>query len=122
MIVSAVWLDRTEAQIAHFPRTKREDFKPLSVVNHSRPGAHDPKLSERELFQKIAQELMGSSDILILGPGVAKYHFRNYLMEQYPKLARKIGFFQTMDSPSDRHLQAFVERYLWSKSLSASNS
>lgn len=121
MTATAVWLDRTQAKLAHYPRKPEPDrFAALSTEHHSHgPDPLDAKREEKRMFALVAESLRHSSDILILGPGVAKHHFRNYLQEQHPMIARRVGLFQAMDLPSDAELQTFVERYLLEKMKTA---
>jgi stalled ribosome rescue protein Dom34 len=115
---SAIWLDRTEARLFRFPKEKnsRERFRATHTEHHThRPDALDQQREEKVLFELIAQKLKGEAAILIFGPGVAKYHFRNYLNEQHPLTARKVVACQAMDHPTDRQIETFAERYLWAQ-------
>jgi len=119
MKTSAVWLDRKQARISHYPREfKGSVFRALHTESHP---ANSISLTRDDamLYELVAQRLKASADILILGPGVAKYHFRNFLQEHHPLEAKKVVLFQAMDQPSEKQLQSFVERFLWARQAGA---
>jgi stalled ribosome rescue protein Dom34 len=60
----------------------------------------DP-LATTALFQEVSQQISLAQQILILGPGVAKHHFQNFLNEHHPSLSKKIVACEAMDFPSD---------------------
>jgi hypothetical protein len=119
MKTSAVWLDRKLALISHYPREdKGSVFRALHSEIHS---ANSVAMNQDEaaLYQLVALRLKDSADIMILGPDVAKHHFRNFLQEHHPLEAKKVVLFQAMDQPSERQLQSFVERFLWARQADA---
>lgn len=122
MRTTAVWLDRTQAKIAHYPRELGDGhFQALHTDHHShRLDSLDIKREEKMMFEFLAERLKESAEILILGPGVAKYHFKNFLNEQHPREAKKVVLFQAMDYPTENQLQAFVENFIQGKRPSAS--
>lgn len=66
---------------------------------------------EQKFYQEIASSLVDSGSLLILGPGVAKHHFQNFLNEHYPSIAKKIVGCETVDYPSDPQIAAYAYKY-----------
>src|SRR5690242_11649002 len=99
MVCFAIWLDRAQAKIFHFSREKMER-KTLEVSqqdHHTHRKDHfDKEKVENKLFKDVAAELSTANQILLLGPGVAKHHFQNFLNEHHPVLSRKIVACETL--------------------------
>ena len=109
-----VWMDRENAKVFHFSREKmeRKTLKSHSHDHHThRMDNRDAERMEKKLFQEVAEELSSNSQILILGPGVAKHHFQNYLNEHHPILAKKVVACETVDHPSDSQIAAQAMRF-----------
>ncbi len=124
MKATAIWLDRIQAKIFHFPRKTRDDeiVKASHVDHHTHAiDSLDRKREERKLFETVAQKLKDAEDILIFGPGVAKHHFQNYLQEQHPMQARKVRICQAMDHPTEKQLVAFVDAFLRTHVMASSS-
>jgi stalled ribosome rescue protein Dom34 len=114
MKATAIWLDRTQAKIFHFPRNSRKDeiVRASHVEHHTHQrDALDIKREERALYELLANKLKDAEDILIFGPGVAKHHFQNYLVEQHPAQSRKIRLCQTMDHPTEKQIVAAADTF-----------
>jgi stalled ribosome rescue protein Dom34 len=114
MNVAVVWIDREHAQLYLLSNDKmeRRKFEHHHKENHRH--ARDAAVKNREehgLFQEVGNALEGADKILILGPGVAKHHFRNYMTEQKPMLARKIAGVETVDHPSDGQIAAMARKF-----------
>jgi stalled ribosome rescue protein Dom34 len=72
----------------------------------------DQKQHEQRFFSEIIEHLATASSILILGPGVTKHHFQNYLMEHFPSLSRRVIGCETSDHPTDSQIAAMAKRAL----------
>jgi stalled ribosome rescue protein Dom34 len=72
----------------------------------------DHKNQEWHFFQEVATNLADADRLLILGPGVAKHHFRSYLVEHLPALAKKLVGCETVDHPTDNQIAAFAQKFL----------
>jgi stalled ribosome rescue protein Dom34 len=110
----AVWIDRTHAKIFQFSREKmeRKNLGTGAPDHHTHAwGNEDNEHLEKKLFQEVAYELSSADQILILGPGVAKHHFQNFLNEHHPLLAKKMIGCETVDHPSDPQIAAYVSKY-----------
>lgn len=110
----AVWIDREHAKIFKLidDQIKMKSFEARHQEHHSHAVDQiDLQKREREFFLEICDELNAASQILILGPGVAKHHFRNYLTEQQPSVAKKIKGCETVDHPTDAQIAALAKKF-----------
>jgi stalled ribosome rescue protein Dom34 len=109
-----IWIDRERANLYLL---SAEDFERKSVTaKHASHHTHreenlDHQKQECQLFLKVVDQLKDMDKLLILGPGVAKYHLQVYLMEHFPALARKIVGCETTDHPSDAQIAAYARKY-----------
>ena len=105
MSLYAIWIDRQEAKLFEFTREKME----RSQIHARNPEHHG--VNEHKFYAEVASHLAGADQILILGPGVAKHHFQNHLMEQIPLLAKKIVACETVDQPTDAQIGALARKF-----------
>ncbi len=73
------------------------------------PGNH--KNCEK-FFHNIAESIYDASEILLIGPGLAKDHFKSHLeRHHHGDLAKKIVGMKTMDLVSDAQLLAYSREF-----------
>lgn len=110
---AVIWIDRETARLFLLSDEKMER-KNLEVhmPEHHTHGkdASDRDRKEHKLFAAAAKELGAVDRVLILGPGVAKHHFKTYLEEHYPKEARKVVGLETVDHPTDGQIAAYTKK------------
>lgn len=114
MKLSIVWIDRENAKLFHLSQEKmeREHLHATHSEHHShRRDELDKTRESHEFFADTAKMLKDSSQILIVGPGVAKHHFYNYLAEQQPEIAKKIAGIETVDHPTDAQIAALTRTF-----------
>lgn len=114
MNVAVIWIDREHAQVYLLSKDKmeRRKFEHHHKDNHRHIRDSEEKNREEQgLFQDVGNALEGMDQILILGPGVAKHHFRNYLMEQKPMVAKKVAGVETVDHPTDGQIAAMARKF-----------
>lgn len=106
-----VWIDQHEAKLFEFSaeRMVRQSFR--SDV-HFKKDQINLQQQERRFFAEVAARLVGGQKMLILGPGMTKHHFQNYLVEQLPAMAKKIVSCETTDHPTDGQIAAFARKFL----------
>ena len=111
----AVWIDRETAKLFQVSLEKMErqtiHFRYSDHHTHSLDEL-DRKQQERRFFSEVVEKLGPAENILILGPGVAKHHFQNFLIEHYPSLARKVVGCETVDHPTDSQIAAMAKKAL----------
>ena len=114
MSVFVVWIDREHARIFEISSEKmeRKTIKAHHGDHHThRLDSIDQKNQEWHFFQEVANFLGKADRLLILGPGVAKYHFRSYLGEHTPVLAKKLVGCETVDHPTDNQIAAYAKNF-----------
>ena len=114
MKLSVIWIDRENARIFHLSDEKmeRKQLKLRHPDHHTHHRDHlDQDREEPGLFKEIATELQDSERLLIIGPGVAKHHFQNYLNEHQPFLAKRVAGVETVDHPTDGQIAALAKKF-----------
>ena len=106
MSVNVIWIDRSEAKIFQLAREKMER-------KHLKAGhtGHAVRPVERKFFKEVSEHLDEACPLLILGPGIAKHHFLNYLTEECPSLARKVVGCETVDHPTDGQIATMALKF-----------
>jgi stalled ribosome rescue protein Dom34 len=114
MTVAVVWIDREHAQLFLLSGNKmeRKNFEGRRRDHHlhARDGI-DKQREENGLFRELGNELGDAVQILILGPGIAKHHFRNYLTEQLPLIAKRVTGVEAVGHPTDKQINALALRF-----------
>lgn len=111
----AIWIDRKTAKLFQVSQDKmeRQTIHLHSIEHHTHPfDEFDKKRQEHHFYSEIGEQLKSAETILILGPGVAKHHFQNYLTEHFPSVARKIVGCETIDHPTDSQIAAMAKKLL----------
>lgn len=112
-----VWLDHVEARLYSFSRSAlvQQDavFAPggLGHVHHKAgsPGPGHVDVSTPYL-QQIADRLSPEQEILIVGPGDAKFALKRHLQEKAPKLAARIVAVEPVERIDGGELHQFATR------------
>jgi len=114
MSICVVWIDRENAKLFEFSHEKmeRRNLQSTHVDHHThRFDAIEQRQREQTLFSELVTHVSEAPKLLILGPGVAKHRFQNYLTEHFPALAKKVVACEAMDHPTDSQIAAFARRY-----------
>lgn len=112
--IFVVWIDREHAKLFQLSREKMErtSLKARHTEHHTHAGDHfDIQQRENRFYDEVADRLSQASQLLILGPGIAKHHFRTYLNEHRPSLGRSVVGCETVDHPSDGEIAALARRF-----------
>lgn len=110
-----IWIDREHAKVFEFSREAmvRKNFQAHRHDHHT--AKRDNMVhqhEERHFFPQISDCLAEATSLLIIGPGMAKHHFRNYLAEHRPALMRKLIGCESVDHPTDNQIAAMAQRLL----------
>jgi stalled ribosome rescue protein Dom34 len=115
MSAYVVWMDSGRAKIFHL---KGGEVSVTKAVRHEHDhhtaNKNDSKHKDSpKFFQDVVNHLKDFSDrVLLVGPGVSKNHFVNYLETHHLKeLAQRIVGTETMDHPTDSQIVAFARKY-----------
>ncbi len=113
-----VWLDHKEAQVYNLTAqgTKKEHLK-KHTHEHSNSHAdarHDQQ--DEHFYHEIAGKLKGADEVLLIGPGLAKNHFKTHLEKHHhAQLAQKVVGVETIDHITENqvleHARKFFKNY-----------
>ncbi len=110
-----IWLDSEKAQLFALQPSgvKRSHVKKSGVDHHTRNKKDNPNDEHAEHFFKLVTEaLSGADQLLIMGPGLAKNHFKTYLEKHHhAKLASQIIGMENSDHPTDNEILAAGRTY-----------
>lgn len=112
--VTVIWIDSTHAKVMDISpeRMERRTIQAHSHEHHThRQDNIDKERNEHGMFKEIAKTIPRDSQVLLLGPGIAKHHFQTYLVEQYPIVAKKIVGCRNVDHPSDAEIAAMAKEF-----------
>ncbi len=107
-----VWLDTKHAKIFEFTETTKEAHGVARKEHHTQhhSGGADQEL-EKKYYQALSLDLSGYKEIMLVGPGLGKDHFKKYLEEHNKDLAKKIIGIETVDHPSENELIALAKKF-----------
>lgn len=111
-----VWLDHLEARIFHFSAA---DAEGIAINSHSpnrhlhhragtRTGNRAP--DDHDFFDAIVDALKDAHEWLVVGPGLAKTAFVNYVRERHPTHSGSIVLVETLDHPTDGELVSLARK------------
>lgn len=109
-----VWLDSNNAHI--FDLTEAgivEAHLKRKEINHhtfNKKDHHgDPSIEH--FYKDVAIKLVNADEVLILGPGLAKNHFRTYLETHSKEIAKKIAGLEETDHPTENQIVALGRKF-----------
>jgi stalled ribosome rescue protein Dom34 len=113
----AVWVDQHEAKIFEFNATEGVTEKgvasPRYHFNNRIKSEEGPKVRDQDAqhyFHEIATALKGASQVLIVGPSIAKLQLLRWLHTHDHLLEQRVVGVETVDHPTDRQLLAFAQK------------
>ena len=111
-----IWLDSEKAQIfaLKISGIEKTRIQKSGVDHHSRNKKDQHTDSDQEhFFRDLAVALMKvEGKLLILGPGLAKNHFKNYLESHHKGgLVNKIVGLENCDHPTDNQILAEARKF-----------
>jgi stalled ribosome rescue protein Dom34 len=114
----AVWLDHKEARIFHIhPNASDETtvLAPLHNIHHKHPrGAGESRQhpnDAKQFYHDVSRALADAEEILVLGPGEAKFELFKYVHTHEHDLEPKIIGMETVDHPTDAQLVAYAKKH-----------
>ena len=113
MNIFIVWLDRENARIFHINQEKmqRNSLKSHRNTHHKHSRGELQKQEEHTFHRELVGKLQEASHILLLGPGLSKHHFLNYVIEHHPALSKKIVGCETVDHPTDAQIAEHARKF-----------
>jgi stalled ribosome rescue protein Dom34 len=109
---ACVWIDQRQAKIFRIGAMTAQ----LQTVEDERPAHHLHRKADHVdlgtvemddgLMHEVANALVASEAILIMGPGKAKTVFKRYLDEHFPDVAHRVWDVRPSDHPTDGQIVA----------------
>jgi stalled ribosome rescue protein Dom34 len=110
---AVVWLDQAEAHVIHFSRDAAESDVIKTTSQHRKAGVVGNNRAEDSTayMDEVAAAILGSEEILIVGPGMEKMAFIRHLHQHHADIAGKVVSVETVDHPNDGQLLAYARKY-----------
>lgn len=110
-----IWLDSKKAQIFALKQSGIEkshlEKKNFDHHTHNKKDHHGDT-SPEHFFRDLAIRLKDAGQLLILGPGQAKSHFKTHLETHHTgDLAKKIVGIENSDHPTDNQILAEARKF-----------
>ncbi|MBS1982640.1 MAG: hypothetical protein JST16_00595 [Bdellovibrionales bacterium] len=120
MTAFVLWIDSEHAKIFQFTPAGVEThaMKRAEPDHHTHASAE--KHNSEHFFHQVADKLKAATELLIVGPGLAKSHFKTHLEQHHHQaLAKKVLGVEAMDHPTDAQIMAagrkfFTKAHLYS--------
>lgn len=106
MAYVVLWLDSDEGKIFKFNPGKvdKVDLKRSSHEHHEKEKDH--------FYSRVAENVKDATELLLVGPGMAKKHFMSHLDgHSHGGLAKKVVGVENMDHPSDKQIVAEARKF-----------
>lgn len=105
---AVVWMDHAEAHVVMFDREHMEAQKIKSRSHHKHQGKAE---DQSAFFAEIAKALLGTHEVLLTGPGLARNQFREWCTGHMVAVAANIVESISADHPTDAQLVAQARQY-----------
>ncbi|MBK7005569.1 MAG: hypothetical protein IPH37_10900 [Burkholderiales bacterium] len=105
---AVVWMDHSEAHVVMFDRDHVEAQKIKSRSHHKHQGKGD---DNSVFFADVAKALVGTREVLLTGPGLARNQFREWCTGHMVAVAANIVDSISADHPTDAQLVAQARQY-----------
>lgn len=110
-----IWLDSEKAQIFALKSSgiqkQHVEKKTLDHHTHNKKD-HNGNLDPEHFFRNLADKIKDAQQLLILGPGLAKNHFKTHLESNCATgLAKKIIGMEDSDHPTDNQILATARQF-----------
>ena len=105
---AVVWMDHSEAHVVMFDRDHVEAQKIKSRSHHKHQGKAD---DSGAFFADVAKALVGTREVLLTGPGLARNQFREWCTDHMVAVAANIVDSIAADHPTDAQLVAQARQY-----------
>jgi hypothetical protein len=112
-----IWVDSEEAHLIHFNEDPSEPDPGAHVARishgHIKPGVtrYGSMADHTRYFREIIQAILGSIEILLIGPSEEKHELMRYIVRHHRPVAAHVVGVITADHPTDGQLISFAQRY-----------
>lgn len=109
-----IWIDQAQVKIFEVGLGEAQETR-LSEKHVDHHTHHFDNLDKdhqaRAFFERIVAQLPKGSQFLILGPSTQKTHFRKYLDDHFPVMAKSVVGCETVDHPTDNQIVATARKF-----------
>ncbi len=104
-----IWMDSEKAQVFGLNTTgiEKSNLK-KSGINHHSGDKNDSVVDEHlnHFYHDLTVKLSDANQLLIMGPGISKTHFKTYLDSHAGELSKNVVAVENSDHPSDNQILA----------------
>lgn len=113
MSAYVIWLDSHHAKLFKMsPGGATESKMDKSEIKHHTPQDVGNHKDSGKFFEEVVGKLRDASEILLVGPGEARKHFKTHLeSHHHAELAKKIVGNEAMDHPHDAQILAHARKF-----------
>lgn len=110
-----LWIDSVSALIFHLTPggIEKTHLERKNVTHHTfNKKDHHGDTNTENFYRDLSSQLSNAEEILIIGPGLAKNHFKTYLETHHKNdLARRIVGVKNSDHPTDNQILAAAREF-----------
>ena len=106
-----VLLDSQHARIFRIGTQTAPEAMRFSHPDHHTHAKDQGDSESHRFYSEVAKHLLDADELLVLGHGMAKAHFKTYLQQHHAGLAKKVVGYETVNNPTDGQLAAFAAQY-----------
>jgi stalled ribosome rescue protein Dom34 len=110
-----VWIDSAEAKIfeLHPTEVTEKTLKRHEIKHHAGSEKEQNRHKNAEkFFHEVASKLASAHEILVIGPGEAKGHFKTHLeTHHHEPIGKKVIGVETVDHPTDGQIVALAKKF-----------
>jgi stalled ribosome rescue protein Dom34 len=114
MAIYVVWMDSEKAELFNLGESgvvkSSVKRKVIDHHTHNKKDHHGDPATEH-FFNELMQKLNGVEELLLLGPSLAKAHFKSHLEKHNTRLAGKIVGMESSDHPTDNQILASARKF-----------
>ncbi|MBC7660489.1 MAG: hypothetical protein H7249_12395 [Chitinophagaceae bacterium] len=104
-----IWMDSEKAHVFGLNSTgiEKSNIK-KSGMNHHSGDKNDTVVDEHlnHFYHDVTTKLSDAAEVLIMGPGVSKTHFKTYLDDHAAQLSKNVVGVENSDHPTDNQILA----------------
>ncbi len=107
------WLDSEEAKIFEFTTEgiNKVDLKIKEEEKTANKSGDHHHHDSAAFYHRVADTMKSCTEALVVGPGMAKKHFKSYLENKNQSLSKRIVGFENMDHPTDKQIVAEARKF-----------
>ena len=110
-----VWIDSEHARLFELHADGRADKHHVDrhEPDHHTHARHEGPKHDDHFFHQVIAKLQTASQLLLVGPGLARTHFQSHLTKHHHNdLAKKVVGNESLDHPTDNQIEAFGRKFI----------